>query len=143
LDLTPHPRLSLNVGAGRGLFALQLAAMARVRVFFISPALAVGIGAGVSGGDTGTLKVQDFRELRFENATWANGELFFELRRGSFHLRPYAGIARRVRHSGCTYVDEQADTAQPCSEIDPGEVAELDSWRTIRYVGIAIGLRLL
>src|SRR5438552_17336204 len=48
LDLTPHPRVSVNVGAGRGLYALQIAAMARVRPLFITSDLAPGIGAGVS-----------------------------------------------------------------------------------------------
>jgi hypothetical protein len=143
VDFTLHPQVSLELGAGRGLVALQLAAMAHVRPFFITPNLAPGIGVGVSGGDTGTLKVQDFRELRFKQAVWLNGELFLELRRGSFHLRPYAGIARRLRHSGCTYIDEQADTSQPCSEREPSEVAILDDWRTILYTGVAIGLSLL
>jgi hypothetical protein len=142
LDLTPHPQLSFSVGAGYGLIAPQLAVMARVRPFFFASGLAPGIGVGVSGGDTGTLHVQDFRELRFEKAMWVNGELLLELRRGRFHLRPYAGLARRVRHSGCTYVDEQADTTQPCSEIDPSQVALLDDWRTIFYTGVAIGLGL-
>lgn len=140
LDLTPHPQFSLNVGVGRGWIATQLAAMARFRPLFITPNLSFGIGAGVSGGDTGTLKVQDFRELRFEKAMWVNGELFLELRRGRFHLRPYAGVARRVRDSGCTYVDEQAHTSQPCSDRPSSEVAMLDDWRTIFYTGAAIGL---
>jgi hypothetical protein len=139
LDLTPHPRFSISAGVGRGLLAVQLAAMARFRPFFITPNLATGIGAGVSGGDTGTLHVQDFRELRFAKAMWLNGELFLELRRGPFHLRPYAGFARRVRDSGCTYLDEQADTRQPCSEIEPSTVAMLDDWRRIFYTGVAIG----
>jgi len=39
----------------------------------------------------------DSRELRFEKAMWLNGELFLELRRGRFHLRPYVGVARRIR----------------------------------------------
>ena len=142
LDLTPHPQISIEVGAGRGLYALQLAAMARVRPFFISAGLAPGIGAGVSGGDTGTLNVQDTRDLRFEKAIWVNGELFLELRRGRFHLRPYAGVARRVHHSGCTFVEKQANTTEPCSNIDPSEVAMLDDWRTILYTGVAIGLKL-
>jgi len=142
LDLTPHPKFSLNLGVGRGLVALQLAAMGRFRPFFITPNLATGIGAGVSGGDTGTLNVQDSRDLRFDKAIWANGELFLELRRGRFHLRPYAGVAWRVHHSGCTYVDKQAHTTQPCSEINPSTVTMLDDWRKIFYTGVAIGLGL-
>jgi hypothetical protein len=143
LDLTPHPQFSFDVGVGRGFYALQLAAMARVRPFFFTSGLAPGIGVGVSGGDTGTVHVQDFRELRFEKAMWLNFEVFLELRRGWFHLRPYLGMARRIRHSGCTYVNEQADTSQPCSKIDPNEVALLDDWQSILYTGVAIGLSLL
>lgn len=71
-----------------------------------------------------------------------DGELFLELRRGRFHLRPYAGLAWRVRDSGCTYLDEQVHTTQPCSEIDPSKVAMLDDWRRIFYTGVAIGLSL-
>jgi hypothetical protein len=142
LDLTPHPQVSFGVGVGLGFFAPQLAAMARVRPFFITSNLAPGMGVGVSGGDTGTVHVQDFRELRFKRALWLNGELFLELRRGWFHLRPYAGLARRLHHSGCTYLDEQTDIRQPCSEIDPHQVALLDDWRTIFYTGVALGVGL-
>ncbi len=145
VDLTPHPQVSFNVGAGQGIYALQLAAMARVRPFFIRPGLAPGIGAGVSNGDTGTWELMDFRSLRFQQATWLNGELFLEIRRGRFHLRPYVGVAHRVRHSGCTYIDTMTDpdTSQPCSEIEPGMIAMLDHWRTIYYTGVAIGFGLL
>jgi hypothetical protein len=143
VDGTPHPNISFNAGVGRGLHAMQIAAMARVRPFFITPGLAPGIGAGVSGGDTGTLKVMDFRELRFDQAIWLNAEVFLELRRGPFHLRPFVGYARRVHHSGCTYVDEQAHTSQPCSAIDPDVVAMLDDLRYILYTGVAVGFSVM
>ena len=143
LDLTPHPLVSVNVGAGRGLKALQIAAMARVRPFFPKPGLALGIGAGVSGGDTGTLNFMDSRELYFEKATWLNGEVFLEVRRGHFHLRPFLGLARRVWYSSCTYTDSMTNTSEPCSVADPRNIAIVDGWRTIFYTGIAVGFALL
>ncbi len=142
IDVTPNPHVSLNAGVGRGYRALQLAAMVRVRPFFIRPNIAPGIGAGVSGGDTGTLHIL-FSDsyLLFERAIWANGEVFFEFRRGPFHLRPFVGYARRVRHSGCTYVGlYDVETApQPCSAIDQGRLAQVDNMRGIVYTGVAIG----
>ena len=143
VDLTPHPNVSFNIGAGQGLRAPQIAAMARVRPFFITPGLAPGIGAGVSGGDTGTMHVMDFRQLRFEQAVWLNAEVFLELRRGPFHLRPFVGYARRVRYSGCTYSDSNADTSLPCADVDPDMIAMLDDWQTIYYTGVAFGFSLL
>jgi len=143
VDMTPHPRVSLNVGAGRGLDALQIAAMARARPFFITSGLAPGIGAGVSNGDTRTLHVMDSRELHFEQATWLNGEVFLEIRRGQFHLRPYVGIARRVRYSSCTYTDWMTNASQPCSAVDQRNIGILDDWRTIMYTGVAVGFGVL
>ena len=145
IDVTPHPRVSLNAGAGRGLHALQLAAMARVRPFFITPNIAPGIGAGVSGGDTGTENYGFAASyLRFDQAVWVNGEVFFEFRRGPFHVRPFVGYARRVRHSGCTYFDILNDTPpQPCSAIDQERLARMDNWQWIYYTGVAIGWSLL
>jgi hypothetical protein len=142
LDVTPHPRVSLNAGAGRGLYAMQLAGMARVRPFFIRSNIAPGIGAGVSGGDTGTLAI-GFADayLRFDRAIWANGELFFEYRRGPFHLRPFLGYARMVSHSGCTYIPVYDSTArsQPCSAIEQTRLDSMGPTNWIYYTGLALG----
>lgn len=146
LDWTPHRLVSLNAGVGRGLFAMQLAAMARVRPFFVTANLAPGLGAGVSRGGTGTWEVMDSRRLRFDQATWVNGEVFLELRRGRLHLRPFVGVARRVGSSGCTYIDTQqspTDQSRPCSAIDTGELAIVDDWRTVYYTGVAVGFSVL
>lgn len=142
LDLTPHPSVSVSAGVGRGLFAMQLAAMARVRPFFVTPGIAPGIGAGVSRGGTGTWELMDSRQLRIEQATWLNGELFVEFRRGRVHLRPFFGIARRLGLSGCAYVDVSQDTSQPCSAVEPKQLAIADHWQTIYYTGVAVGFGL-
>lgn len=74
---------------------------------------------------------------------WLNGEVSLELRRGAFHLRPYAGLAWRIRHSGCTYTDSLTSTSQPCSGMDPSEVNKFDKYRKIPYTGVTIGISLM
>jgi hypothetical protein len=141
LDLTPHPKISFNAGVGRGLYALQLAGMARVRPIFIAPGIAPGIGAGVSGGDTGTTPgYMDPRELRFQQAIWANVEAFLEFRWGAFHLRPFLGIAQRVHDASCTWITSAG--SQPCSTADQTEIGNFDRWRRVVYTGAAIGFGL-
>jgi hypothetical protein len=141
LDLTPHPKVSFNAGLGRGLYALQLAAMARVRPIFIAPGIAPGIGAGVSGGDTGTTPgYMDPRELRFQQAIWANVEVFLEFRWGAFHMRPFLGIAQRVHHASCTWLSSAG--SQPCSTVDQTELNNFDHWRRVVYTGAAFGFGL-
>ena len=147
-DLTPHPLVSINVGLGKGVGGAQYAAMARVRPLFLGEVFALGLGGGVSHGDTTNFVFPgDSPEIRYTQATWVNGEGFAEMRRGSFHLRMFVGVGRRVAYSDCTYDD--ANTAMPsgvvrrCSEIAPSTLAKYDARRTIPYTGVAVGFGLL
>jgi hypothetical protein len=148
VDVTPHPWFSLNAGVGRGVDGLQLAAMLRVRPLFWGRTFALGLGGGVSRGDTSTtVAFGDSPELRFNQATWLNAEVFGEMRRGSLHLRPFVGIARRVAYSSCTYDDARSampsGLVRPCSEVAKSNIDKYDSDQTIGYTGVAIGFEIL
>jgi len=148
VDLTPHPWFSLNAGVGRGVDGLQLAATLRVRPLFLGRMFAVGLGGGVSRGDTSTLVAfGDSPQLRFSQATWLNAEVFGELRRGSWHLRPFVGIGRRVSYSGCAYDDARSampsGMIRPCSDVSKSDLDKYDSDRMIGYTGVAFGFEIL
>ena len=142
VDVTPHPLVSINIGLGQGISGSQVAAMARIRALFINDSFALGIGGGVSRGDTdASFSPPGGNQIRLTQATWLNGEVFAELRRGRFHLRPFLGIAHRIAYAGCVYYQGEYGTG-PCPVGTP-DFERDDSLKTIAYTGIAIGFGLL
>jgi hypothetical protein len=144
VDVTPHRRFSIGAGVGKGMDAPQVAAMARVRPLLLGHKFALGLGGGVSGGDTRTARFgfSDPSQIYWGKAIWLNGEFFMELRHGPFHLRPFVGVARRVAYSSCTYVARTPggteETVYACADVEARTLNKY--WDpTILYTGVAVG----
>jgi hypothetical protein len=141
VDYTPNRWFAVTAGAGMGgALHPQFAASARLRLP-IGDHIALGAGAGVSGGAytpflQGFMADGEYEEVTYANVLWGNPELSFEAFSSSgFFFRAFAGdsVALAVGSTSCVqHSGGSRGPSGPC-------LHDHDRPSTLPYVSLAFG----